>query len=481
MSVMAPPEDGFDLSTETLIVGGGAGGLIAALSAQSVGQEVLVLEADPVPSGSTALSAGLMPAPGTKAQKAAGIEDSAALFAADIMRKAKGENDPELVAALTDGAAEAIDWLGETYDLPFTVVDDFTYPGHSRRRMHALPSRAGRDLIDALRATAEAEAIPIATERRVETLFSHPDGTIRGIEAVRPDGGRERVGCARLILACNGYGGNREMVRRYMPAIGEAIYFGHDGNRGDAVLWGEALGAGLKHLGAFQGHGNVAHPHGILVSWAVIMEGGVQVNLEGRRFWNETQGYSEAAAAVLAQPEGVAWAIYDERIAGVARQFVDFQEAEAQGAVLRADSVAELARKTRLPEAALAKTLAATAADDDEFGRHFDPAQRLKPPFAATRVTGTLFHTQGGLDVTGEGRVKRADGGLFPNLFAVGGAAVGVSGSGDAGYLSGNGLLSALVLGRRAGLAGQSWRAASWPSKTASSAVRAERQSPTAT
>lgn len=453
MSILAGPEGGFDLTTGTLIVGAGAGGLIAALSAQAAGQQVLVLEADPVPSGSTALSAGLIPAPGTRSQGAAGITDSPALFAADIMRKAKGENDPELVAALSEGAAEVIDWLSETHGLPFGVVDDFTYPGHSRRRMHALPSRDGRDLIDAIRAAAEAHAIPIATERRVESLFADPDGTVRGVEAVRPDGGRERIGCTRLILACNGYGGNREMVRRYMPAIGEAIYFGHDGNRGDALIWGQALGAAVRHLGAFQGHGNVAHPHGILISWAVIMEGGVQVNLQGRRFWNETRGYSEAAAAVLAQPGGVAWAIYDERIAGVARQFADFRQAEAQGAVLWADDVAELATTTRLPASALAATLGATESGPDTFGRRFDPAQRLKPPFAATRVTGTLFHTQGGLDVTADGRVRRADGGQFANLFAVGGAAAGVSGSGDAGYLSGNGLLSAVVLGRRAGLA----------------------------
>ncbi len=456
MSIRPWPAEGFDITTETLIVGAGAAGLIAALSAQEAGQEVLVLEADPVPSGSTALSAGLIPAPGTRAQKAAGIEDSAALFAADIMRKAKGENDPELVAAMTEGVGEAIDWLSDTYGLPFTVVDDFTYPGHSRRRMHGLPSRAGIDLINALRATAETQSIPIATERRVEVLFADPDGTIRGVEAVRPDGGRETLGCARLILACNGYGGNREMLRRHMPAISEAIYFGHDGNRGDAILWGEALGAATKHLGAFQGHGNVAHPHGILISWAVIMEGGVQVNLEGHRFWNETQGYSEAAAAVLAQPEGVAWAIYDQRIAGIARQFVDFQDAEAQGAVLWADSFAELAEKTKLPKEDLAATMGQVEAGDCPFGRAFDPAQRLKPPFAATRVTGTLFHTQGGLDVTGNGQVKCRDGGLFPNLYAVGGAAVGVSGSGDAGYLSGNGLMSAVVLGRKAGLAGQS-------------------------
>ena len=76
-------------------------------------------------------------------------------------------------------------------------------------------------------------------------------------------------------------------------------------------------------LGAFQGHGNVAHPHGILITWATIMEGGIQVNAEGRRFWDETQGYSEAAAAVLAQPNAIAWAVFDARIAGIARQFAD--------------------------------------------------------------------------------------------------------------------------------------------------------------
>ena len=69
----------------------------------------------------------------------------------------------------------------------------------------------------------------------------------------------------------------------------------------------------------------------------------------------------------------------------------------------------------------------------------------------AVKVTGALFHTQGGLNVTPDARVKMTDGTISPNLFASGGAAVGVSGTGDRGYLSGNGLLSAVVLGRIAG------------------------------
>ena len=151
---------------------------------------------------------------------------------------------------------------------------------------------------------------------------------------MRGDGARERFGCDALILACNGYGGNPELVRRFIPEMADALYFGHPGNRGDAVIWGEALGAQLAHLGAYQGHGSVATPHNILISWAVIMQGGIQVNAQGRRFCDELRGYSEAAADVLRQPGGIAWDVFDARIAEIARQFEDFCQAERAGAVL---------------------------------------------------------------------------------------------------------------------------------------------------
>ncbi len=145
--------------------------------------------------------------------------------------------------------------------------------------------------------------------------MAEPDGRIRGVEILRGDGARERIGCDALILACNGYGGNPDLVRRFIPEMANALYFGHPGNRGDAVLWGEALGAQLAHLGAYQGHGSVATPHNILITWAVIMQGGIQVNSEGRRFCDESRGYSEQAADVLRQPGGIAWDVFDERIA----------------------------------------------------------------------------------------------------------------------------------------------------------------------
>ena len=67
------------------------------------------------------------------------------------------------------------------------------------------------------------------------------------------------------------------------------------------------------------------------------------------------------------------------------------------------------------------------------------------------KVTGALFHTQGGLVVDDEARVVWEDGGKAENLYAAGGAATGVSGSRASGYLSGNGLLRRLRSGASPG------------------------------
>ncbi len=81
-------------------------------------------------------------------------------------------------------------------------------------------------------------------------------------------------------------------VKKYIPVMAAAHYHGHSSNEGDAIRWGEALGASLADMGAFQGHGAVCTPHNIHLGWPVITEGGIQVNRSGLRFSNENEGYS---------------------------------------------------------------------------------------------------------------------------------------------------------------------------------------------
>lgn len=415
------------------IVGAGACGLTAALMLRDAGLDCVLLERDARPQGSTALSSGFVPAAGTAVQRAAGVsDDSPARFAADIQAKAHGTAAAHLVAAYTEAIVLALDALQMHHGLTFELLDGFLYPGHSARRMHTLPQRTGAALVAALDAAAARAGAMLVTEALVCELWCDASDRVLGIGYLRPDGGVERLACAALLLACNGFGGNPALVGELLPEMRNAPFAGHAGNDGSAIAWARALGARLADLGGYQGHGSWVVPHGTLMTWAVMTQGGVQVNTRGERFHDETQGYSEAAVKVLAQPDGIAWNVFDDRLLALARAFPDFREAEAAGALRSAPDAAALAKIVGCDATALAMTLAGT---------------RLVAPYHAVRVTGALFHTQGGPDIDVSCRVLREDGTPLPNLLAAGGAARGVSGNAVWGYLSGNGLLSALAGG----------------------------------
>jgi fumarate reductase flavoprotein subunit len=336
------------------------------------------------------------------------------------------------VTAYAEAIAPALDALGERHGLAFELLDGFLYPGHVVRRMHTLPARTGAALVGALARAADAAGAMLVTEALVRELWVTDAQRVIGVGYQRPDGSHELLACDVLLLACNGFGGNAAMVRELLPEMRDAVFGGHAGNDGSAIAWGRALGARLADLGGYQGHGSWAVPQGALITWALMMEGGVQVNARGERFHDETEGYSEASVKVLAQPGGRAWNVFDDRLLALGRRFPDFVEAEGAGAVRSAPDVAGLAAIIGCDAATLARTLAGT---------------RLGAPWHAIQVTGALFHTQGGLDIDARCRVLDGHGAPMPNLLAAGGAARGVSGNAVWGYLSGNGLLSAVAGG----------------------------------
>lgn len=415
------------MKVQVVIIGAGACGLTAALAARDAGAEVLVLERDASPSGSTALSSGFIPAAPTRLQRAA---DSAEQMAADIQRKNHGEADPRIVNAVCRASGPTIEWLADRHGIPFQLVEGFLYPGHSVERMHCVPEKTGAALL--ARLLNACRDVDILTSAHVT------DVDAKRVRFERPDGSAEEVEYGALVLGCSGFGGNREMVKQYLPEIADALYFGHTGNQGDAIRWGTALGAATAGMSAYQGHGSVATPHGILITWALMTEGGIQVNESGERFANEHAGYSEACLPVLRQPGGVAWCVYDERLHQLGMTFPDYRDAVDAGAIRRDFSPSGLAHTMD----AVARY--AEGKDKDPFGRDFTTRPKLVPPYYAVKVTGALFHTQGGLVVDEHARVAR-------KIYAGGGAACGLSGNHVWGYLSGNGLLSAVVLGRIAG------------------------------
>ncbi|WP_206811547.1 FAD-dependent oxidoreductase [Paradesulfitobacterium ferrireducens] len=444
----------WDAEVDIAVVGAGGCGLVAALAASDQGAEVVILEKTEHVLGNTASSAGMIQAAGTRFQRELGIDDSPEQMAKDIFHKNGHESDPELTLAVCRASGPMVEWMVDKLGIELSLFTEFKWPGHSHHRMHAPKSRSGLELINQLRReVAKREDIYLMLKSPVTRLLTGGDGQIIGVETSTPDG-IQRIGAKKVILASNGFGGNKEMVQQYIPEMAEVLYFGYEANTGDAIKWGLELGAQVENMTCFQGHASVASSHGILVTWGGVMSGGFLVNQLGKRFGDESEGYSEYALEVMKQPGRIANYIMDEEIHQNLLSIEDYKNLAQLHGLKIADTPEGLAQKLGLPEAGLAATIEqfnqAVQDGQDSFGRTWFP-KKLKPPFYGVKVEPALFHTQGGLKINVNAQVLNTKGEPIPNLYAGGGAAVGVSGRKPKGYMSGNGLLAALGFGFIAG------------------------------
>lgn len=457
MSVIRTDTMEFDWTSPVAVVGAGACGLTAALAARDAGADVVVLERDATPSGSTGMSYGAICAAGTALQRDVGIDDDGEALIEDIITTTRGETDETLARTIGQNAGATVDWLTSEHDIRLSVERSWTGLGHRQPRLHAPPNRSGEELMGMLLRACEQAGVDVLTSATVTELYVDGGSRVLGVGIARPDGAVEALGCDALILATCGFGGNEAMVREHIPELAEARYYGHESNVGDGINWGLELGAAVGDMGAYQALGSLATPQSMVIPHTLLIGGGIQVNTNGERFENELEDISGQALTILAQPGGVCWIVFDQRLHDHSlATYQEYRDADEINTAKQADSVEALADQTGLPRDALTETLQTIArlADEsatDPFGRRFDPDEKLAPPYYAIRATGALFHTQGGLLVDECAQVMSRSGDPLPNLFAGGGTARSVSGPGGWGYLPGMGLCTAVTLGRLAG------------------------------
>lgn len=440
---------------DVVVAGAGAAGLVAALAAADRGARVLLLDSGAPSCFST--SGGLFSAPGTPWQLAAGIEDSPDLFVRDVRAK-NGDSVPDLLLrTVAEQAAATAAFIAGPVGIALHVHTTTDWPGHSAKRLHATAGESGAEFSTLLRQAVQRDA-RIAFRGGAEVTALLPDVT--GLE-YRRDGTTWRAEAGGVVLATGGYGGAPDLLARYAPPARHAVHVGGAGATGFGIRAVAALGADLLCMDAYQGQPHVSPSlvNGIRPRFGASLPalGAIMVNRAGRRFCAEDMGPSEMTGVLLSQPEGRAVEIWDEHAQLAAQAGGPFRRAVELGAMVRCESVAEVASGFGLPQAVLAETLAAAAGAArgeaaDGFGRRHWKAP-LAPPFYAAEITGALAHTQGGARVDGDARVLRRDGTPIPRLFAAGGVACGISGIGTAGYIPGNGLAQSFVLGFLAGRA----------------------------
>ena len=200
------------------------------------------------------------------------------------------------------------------------------------------------------------------------------------------------------------------------------------------MLWGEALGAALANIGAYQGYAAVADPHGSLLSWTTIEKGGIIVNAAGRRFGDESAGYSGFTPNVMAEAAPALCHLRPEHL----------RRCGAGGRVRRAcpawrlqggaTTAQDLAKLLGIDPA----SLAATMLDAQRSARGDRPTPSAGAISALVRWISAFMGVASCLDystrradlaVDLDGRVLDRKGRPIPNLFAGGGAAGGLSGA----------------------------------------------------
>lgn len=444
----------WDAEVDVVVAGAGGGGLVAALSAAQKGLQVALFEKTDHILGNTAASAGMIPAAGTRFQKELGIDETPEDMAEDIFKKNLYESDKDLTLAVCKASGPLIEWMYDDLEIELSLVTEFKYPGHSNYRMHAPPSRSGLELMKRLRQNvSKFENIFLMMRSPVVDLITNENDEVIGVIA-ETNGTEQRIKAKKVILATNGFGGNKNMVEKYIPEIKDALYFGYEANTGEGIEMAVNIGADLSNMTAYQGHSAVNEGSGILVTWGTIMMGGFMINQKGKRFGNESIGYSEFAVEMLKQEGQFGYIIFDQEIYDELLSHEDFKNLSQSTAFKHAETIEQLAKELEVDEANLVETFNKFNKNKtglaDEFGRE-NFAKQLRAPFYGVKVVPALFHTQGGLKINEHAQVMHKDGYVIKNLYACGGTAVGVSGKQAYGYMSGNGLLAALGFGKIAG------------------------------
>jgi fumarate reductase flavoprotein subunit len=442
---------------DVVIVGAGGCGLTAAIAAAEAGASVALLEKEDRAGGNTWLSTGSVPAADTRFQREAGVEDSPEIMAADLLRKAGPHDAEHTVELLARESASLVEWLVDEHKVDLQIITDYKHVGHSITRLHAPAARKGEFLVKDLVAAAERLGVEVITGNPVAGLLVE-DGRVVGVRVAGERIEEYEIRAGAVVLAANGFGGNREVLQKWIPEIAGAEYFGAHGSTGEAIQWADELGSPLGNMGAYQGYAAVAYPHGSIVSWTTVEKGGCVLSPAGKRMGDESVGYS-AFAPVVSGVTNESWVVFDTRI----RDYVkgneeEFADLVGIGGVVEAADAAAVAQAMGADAATVTASLeefAATARGEvaDAFGRTDFGFGPLEAPYCLVRSIPALFHTQGGAKVTDKAEVARADGTVVPGLFAGGGVAAGLSGrDGANGYSSGNGLLAAIGLGRIAGV-----------------------------
>ncbi|WP_277047257.1 flavocytochrome c [Solobacterium moorei] len=486
-------------TVDVVIVGAGGAGMTAAITATDAGKKVIVVESQPIAGGNSVRSTGGMNAAKTPYQdknefaESAGVEktlktaaekfadnttitalaatvkaqwdayqanpqgyfDSVELMELDTMIGGKGKNNPELVKALAENSADAIEWLAS---IGAEVKNVGAFGGASVKRIHRPVNADGKVT------AVGAYIVPILEknlqDRNVQFLFDTTaneiimkDGKAVGIKGTGKDGHKVTINAKSVVIATGGFGANAEMVEKYKPELKGFATTNAEGAQGQGIDMATAAGAATVDMDQIQIHPTVhieedGNAH--LITEGLRGDGAILVNAEGKRFYDEVSTRDKVSAAIIAQPEKSAWLVVDQSMVDKSAVIAGYIKS---GYTVTGATYEELAKAMGVDEATFTSTMntwnqAVEAKSDAEFGRTSFANPLATAPYYAIKITPAVHHTMGGIVINPKAEVLNEKGEAISGLYAAGEVTGGVHG---ANRLGGNAVADFVVFGRISG------------------------------
>ncbi len=429
---------------DLLVLGAGMAGLAASARAIQAGASVVLVEKTAAVGGSAAYAGFIWTAPSI-----------------EVMLEVNPNANLSLSAKLVEDYAAAIEWadgLGVDMQDPVTVLRFGRGRGTDMANL----------LLTCSRIVADSPAGELLLGAQTERLLIE-HGRVVGAEVVSGTGERREIRARSTLLATGGFGGDPDLRARHIhPQARDMTLRANPGSTGDGLRLGLSAGAAFGPQDAgFYGHLIPSHvsyenPLEFVDLTFYHSEHGVLLNLEGRRFWDETIGDHISPLALVEQPEARALLVYDQHVHDewMMKAYVKgtepldkFQLAYRRGArcaiAHELEEFGDLPEEWGYPGPAVLESLRQfnrqCEAGRPQPPRQEDPRPLTEPPFYVIEVIPAITFTFSGLLIDPQTRVLDAQGRPVPGLLAAGADAGGVFVRGYAG-----GLATALVFGLQA-------------------------------
>lgn len=406
---------------DVVIIGGGGAGMVAAIELSKAGKKAVLLEKMPILGGSSLLATSGMNVVGSQPQKDAGINDTVDIFVKDSLHLGKGENDKDLIRILGEKSNDAYQWFVD-HGGKLQLQKGKTGGTTNARQLYTPAGGIGRYMIDIIKPALLESGADARVNSKVVKIIQNDKGEVTGVLVKGKNTGLYQIDAKTVILATGSYANNGKLIAKLQPQFDGIITTAQPGSHGDGLQLASKVGAQINHLERVQMHPNAAAGTTIMIGQTLRNNGGILVNNTGKRFIDDQAPRNTLGPAILKQPGGYAFLIYNDEIA---KKRQKIHEGYVRlGFVKEADSPKELAAALGLPEKQFVETMENYGKfydqkADPEFGRK-ELLSSLRGKLYAIQVIPGIGGTLGGLKANTRMQVLDTNGKVIPNLLACG-------------------------------------------------------------